>query len=795
MCEKGRIAFLHPDLGIGGAERLVVDAALSLKRSGYDVCLFTSHHDLQHCFPETANGTLSVVVSGDFIPRSVFGKCKALLSERSSLVKSFYRFPIDQLEDYSTNEVCRKTFKSFERHSCVHVLYPSFNTSLLSVEKLAPISETVLPRNRKYYFLSLNRFEPKKNVELAIYAFLNLRETLTEEYKDAVQLLCKRLNLNNFVSFVESPTEELKISLIVNCTALVYTPSNEHFGIVPLEAMYCQVPVIACNSGGPMETILHERTGYLVPSDPQAFADVMIKFVEDATLKTKFGQAGREWVLKKFGPDHIRWRKEKVFCVLLVLISFVRTALHCCHMIFIVMLYLIQLLVSVEMLSGRVALVTGAPRGIGRGIAFQLGEAGATVYITSRPVDKSDSSENADLPTLEKTAEEVNGRGGKAIAVYCDHSKDEEIKALFQRIEEEQNGQLDILVNNAYSGIKAIASCIGKKFWECEPDVWDDINNTGLRNHYICSVYAARLMVPRKSGLIVTISSVGGLRYLFNVPYGVGKAACDRMAVDCAEELKAENVAYISIWPGAVQTELILNNLDAMSEMAIGSFDKETVKNIFINGESTEYVGKAVVHLAADKDVIKRTGRVYFTADIGREYGFVDVNNRSINSIRSLKHMLSMSNYRKMAWAVPAWIRIPGWLMTAGEESFKHLPFRRESGNKVASLSKNSGFGSGLFCARSRTSSFGSTIVAFDSDGEEKVFCVLFVLISFVRTALHCFHMIFIVMLHLIQLFVAVEMLSGRVPLVTGASRGIGRGIALQLGEAGATVYITSNEV
>ncbi|KRZ91747.1 Alpha-1,3/1,6-mannosyltransferase ALG2 [Trichinella sp. T8] len=700
MCEKGRIAFLHPDLGIGGAERLVVDAALSLKKSGYDVCVFTSHHDLQHCFPETANGTLSVVVSGDFIPRSIFGKCNAvcaylrmiwlglfvllfskfrfdvafvdqisvvvpllrlfsrgkiifychfpdqLLSERSSVVKSFYRFPIDQLEDYSTSiahcilvnskftqEVCLKTFKLFERHSCVHVLYPSFNASLLSVEKLSPISETVVPRNRKYYFLSLNRFEPKKNVELAIYAFLNLRETLTEEYRDAVQLvvaggydpqlkinldyfahllkLCKRLNLNNFVSFVESPTEELKISLISNCTALLYTPSNEHFGIVPLEAMYCQVPVIACNSGGPMETVLHEKTGYLVPSDPQAFADVMIKFVEDATLKTKFGQAG------------------------------------------------------LEMLSGRVALVTGASRGIGRGVALQLGEAGATVYITSRPVDKSDSSEIADLPTLEKTAEEVNGRGGKAIAVYCDHSKDEEIKALFQRIEEEQNGQLDILVNNAYAGIKAIANCIGKKFWECEPEIWDDINNTGLRNHYICSVYAARLMVPRKSGLIVTISSVGGLRYLFNVPYGVGKAACDRMAVDCAEELKAKNVAYVSIWPGAVQTELILNNLDAVSEMAVGSFDKETVKNIFINGESTEYVGKAVVHLAADKDVIKRTGRVYFTADIGREYGFVDVNNRSINSIRSLKHILSMSNYRKMAWAVPAWIRIPGWLMTA----------------------------------------------------------------------------------------------------------------------------------
>ncbi|KAL1229675.1 Dehydrogenase/reductase SDR family member [Trichinella spiralis] len=614
MCEKGRIAFLHPDLGIGGAESTVfLKRQMELSVLLYLVILFPVLY------------LENVTLRGKIIFYCHFPD--QLLSERSSIVKSFYRFPIDQLEDYSTSiahcilvnskfthEVCRKTFKSFERHSCVHVLYPSFNASLLSVEKLSPISETVVPRNRKYYFLSLNRFEPKKNVELAIYAFLNLRETLTEEYRDAVQLvvaggydpqlkinldyfahllkLCKRLHLNNFVSFVESPTEELKISLISNCTALLYTPSNEHFG-------------------GPMETVLHEKTGYLVPSDPQAFADVMIKFVEDATLKTKFGQAG------------------------------------------------------LEMLSGRVALVTGASRGIGRGVALQLGEAGATVYITSRPVDKSDSSEIADLPTLEKTAEEVNGRGGKAIAVYCDHSKDEEIKALFQRIEEEQNGQLDILVNNAYSGIKAIANCIGKKFWECEPEIWDDINNTGLRNHYICSVYAARLMVPRKSGLIVTISSVGGLRYLFNVPYGVGKAACDRMAVDCAEELKAENVAYISIWPGAVQTELILNNLDTVSEMAVGSFDKETVKNIFINGESTEYVGKAVVHLAADKDVIKRTGRVYFTADIGREYGFVDVNNRSINSIRSLKHILSMSNYRKMAWAVPAWIRIPGWLMTA----------------------------------------------------------------------------------------------------------------------------------
>ncbi len=202
-------------------------------------------------------------------------------------------------------------------------------------------------------------------------------------------------------------------------------------------------------------------------------------------------------------------------------------------------------------LAGRVALVTGASRGVGRGIALQLGEAGATVYITGRKA--------ADL---EKTCQEVKARGAeRAIAVVMDHAKDADVSELFDRIKREQNGKLDILVNNAYAGVNAILTSSGKKFYDCPPEIWDDINNVGLRNHYICTVHASRIMVPRKSGLIVNISSPGGLKYLFNVAYGIGKAACDRMAADCGHELRKSNVTMVSLWPGAVETEAIKENM------------------------------------------------------------------------------------------------------------------------------------------------------------------------------------------------------------------------------------------
>ena len=125
---------------------------------------------------------------------------------------------------------------------------------------------------------------------------------------------------------------------------------------------------------------------------------------------------------------------------------------------------------------------------------------------------------------------QITARGGKGIAVYCDHGNADDIKALFERIDRENHGQLDVLVNNAYSGVNAVMQNAEKMFYEQAPTIWDEINDVGLRNHYICTVHAARLMVPRRQGLIVTVSSRGGMRYLHNVAYGIGKAAVSRFS-------------------------------------------------------------------------------------------------------------------------------------------------------------------------------------------------------------------------------------------------------------------------
>ncbi|KAJ8302552.1 hypothetical protein KUTeg_018948, partial [Tegillarca granosa] len=190
-------------------------------------------------------------------------------------------------------------------------------------------------------------------------------------------------------------------------------------------------------------------------------------------------------------------------------------------------------------LAGKVCIVTGATRGIGKGIALQLGEAGATVYITGRTLTAKPNDPVGG--SLKDTAKEIENRGGTCIPVQCDHSKDGDIQKLFDTVKREQNGQLDVLVNNAYAAVNAIAENMGKPFWEQPASMWDTVNNVGLRNHYMCSVEAAKLMVPRKKGLI-----------------------CDRMAADCAFELKKHNVTFISLWPGAVRTENLVHLLDTM---------------------------------------------------------------------------------------------------------------------------------------------------------------------------------------------------------------------------------------
>ncbi len=140
-------------------------------------------------------------------------------------------------------------------------------------------------------------------------------------------------------------------------------------------------------------------------------------------------------------------------------------------------------------LVGQIVLVTGATRGIGRGIAVQMGEAGATVYITGRTLTSKDG-----MGSLEDTANEIKKRGGHCIPVQVDHEDDKQISDLFQKIKTEQNGRLDILVNNAYKAVNQIFESSSLKFWQAEPQLWDEVNNVGLRSHYICTVYASRFI-------------------------------------------------------------------------------------------------------------------------------------------------------------------------------------------------------------------------------------------------------------------------------------------------------------
>jgi dehydrogenase/reductase SDR family protein 1 len=178
-------------------------------------------------------------------------------------------------------------------------------------------------------------------------------------------------------------------------------------------------------------------------------------------------------------------------------------------------------------LAGKVAVVTGASRGVGRGIALGLGEAGATVYVTGRTVEEG----AAHWPgTIGATAEAVSALGGRGIAVRCDHRDDAAIAALFAQVEAEQ-GRLDVLVNNVYS-IPGLETPGGVPFWELPLDVWDHIHTVGLRAHFVASRCAAPRMIAQGSGLIVNVSSAGGARYLFNVAYGAAKAALERLAAD-----------------------------------------------------------------------------------------------------------------------------------------------------------------------------------------------------------------------------------------------------------------------
>jgi NAD(P)-dependent dehydrogenase (short-subunit alcohol dehydrogenase family) len=201
-------------------------------------------------------------------------------------------------------------------------------------------------------------------------------------------------------------------------------------------------------------------------------------------------------------------------------------------------------------LEGQVAVVTGASRGIGKGVALALAKAGATVYVTGRTTTASDSRPG----TLVGTAEEINSDDevtlGSCIPVVCDHADDASVEALFQRIEQER-GRLDILVNNAYDGGGGGAG----KWWEQPFSSFDRPAMVGLRSAYITSMLAARMMTPKKAGLIVNISAFGGVKPYTSVVYTTVKTGIDRFTADAALELYEDNVSMVSLWPGLVKTE------------------------------------------------------------------------------------------------------------------------------------------------------------------------------------------------------------------------------------------------
>lgn len=308
-------------------------------------------------------------------------------------------------------------------------------------------------------------------------------------------------------------------------------------------------------------------------------------------------------------------------------------------------------------LQGKIALVTGATRGIGKGIAVGLGEAGATVYITGRTLEPVNDCLGG---SLRETQAAVEGVGGICIPIQVDHGDDQQIKQLFERIHAEQHGQLDILVNNAYGGVQALREAYGKPFWESEASLWDASNHVGLRGHYLASVYAARMMTPRRQGAIFTISSWGGISYLFSVPYGVGKSACDRMASDMARELREYNVTSVAVYPGIVGTEQI--TLFAQEQA-----DNSPNSSLFADGYNWEtplLTGRAIAALASDPNLIKNTGKIQIVAEIAKKYAIVDKNGNLPVSLRSLKFLLPMAIpfFRQYSWVIPD-LKVPWWLI------------------------------------------------------------------------------------------------------------------------------------
>jgi len=258
-------------------------------------------------------------------------------------------------------------------------------------------------------------------------------------------------------------------------------------------------------------------------------------------------------------------------------------------------------------LKGRVALVAASARGAGRGIACMLGEAGATVYCTARSAS-----------ALEETAEMVTVRGGKGIAVRVDHTDAAAVERLFKRIEGEE-GKLDILVNN----VNGDALYEWKPFWKVAPELNLEILKSAVYSHLLNVHFAVPLM--KEKSLIVEITDGDGFYYRGNIHYDLTKTNAIRLAMIFATELRKKKIAAVAITPGFLRSEAVLASLHVTEENW-----RDAVKRRpeFAESETPFFVGKAIAALAADPNVLKKSGRVFNSFELAQEYGFTDVDGR-----------------------------------------------------------------------------------------------------------------------------------------------------------------------
>jgi NAD(P)-dependent dehydrogenase (short-subunit alcohol dehydrogenase family) len=290
-------------------------------------------------------------------------------------------------------------------------------------------------------------------------------------------------------------------------------------------------------------------------------------------------------------------------------------------------------------LSGKVAVVTGGSRGIGKGIALELGAAGATVYVTGRSDDTTSSA-----------ALELTALGGTGVPARCDHTDDAQVEGLFDRVRSEQ-GRLDILVNNAADVNKIVrwnSQAMGDPsppvvpIWEQTPQAWTDVVDGGARITFVSSLFASPIMVEQGSGFIANISARGAVTggpetYLFSVVHGMSKAATDKLTSDLAIELGPFGICTASLWPGMVATEA------AEEHAATMSFDIERVRPLL---ESPRFTGRAVVALATDPDLATaRSGRAWIVAELARDYGFSDIDGNEKPILRDHRDIAKVAGF------------------------------------------------------------------------------------------------------------------------------------------------------